>query len=93
MRIHRYKAVRRIRNPRIERLFIIAWILIAIKSVVVVWAVGHYHIPFSPLWVIVPTVVFKLPGHAAMGPSGVRDQSVERRRAPVSPPPSSHASG
>jgi hypothetical protein len=48
----------RIRNPRIERLFIIAWILIAIKSVVVVWAVGHYHIPFSPLWVIVPTVVF-----------------------------------
>jgi hypothetical protein len=49
---------RRIRNPRIERLFLIAWILIAIKSAFVVWAVGRYRIPFSPLWVILPTVAF-----------------------------------
>ena len=49
---------RRIRNPRIERLFLYGWILIVIKSVFVVWATGRYHIPFSPLWVIVPTVIF-----------------------------------
>jgi hypothetical protein len=49
---------RRARNPRIERLFLIAWILIAFKSAFVIWAVDHYHIPFNALWVIVPTVVF-----------------------------------
>jgi hypothetical protein len=46
------------RSRRVERLIWICWGLIAIKSVVVVWAVKHYRIPFSPLWVIVPTVVF-----------------------------------
>jgi hypothetical protein len=46
------------RNIRLERLLVAGWILIAIKSVVVVWAVRRYHVPFSPLWVIVPTVVF-----------------------------------
>ena len=49
---------RRVRHPRIERLFLLAWILIVLKSVFVVWAVDHYHIPFSALWVIVPTVAF-----------------------------------
>jgi hypothetical protein len=46
------------RNRRIERLFILCWILIAIKSVVVIWAVHRYRIPFNPLWVIAPTVAF-----------------------------------
>jgi hypothetical protein len=46
------------RNRRIERLFLIGWILIVLKSVFVAWAVGHYHIPFSALWVILPTVAF-----------------------------------
>jgi hypothetical protein len=46
------------RSLRLERLLIAGWILIAIKSVAVVWAVQHYHVPFSPLWVIVPTVAF-----------------------------------
>jgi len=48
----------RTRNPRIERLFLIAWILIVLKSIFVIWAVDHYHIPFSALWVIAPTVIF-----------------------------------
>jgi hypothetical protein len=48
----------RTRDPRIDRLFLLGWILIALKSVFVVWAVAHYHIPFSPLWVILPTVMF-----------------------------------
>ena len=46
------------RNRRVERLFIICWILIAIKSAVIFWAVHHYRIPFSALWVVAPTVVF-----------------------------------
>ena len=46
------------RNIRLERLILACWVLIAIKSVAVVWAVRHYHVPFSPLWVIVPTVLF-----------------------------------
>jgi hypothetical protein len=46
------------RNSKLERLLIACWILIAIKSVVVAWAVPHYHVPFSALWVIIPTVAF-----------------------------------
>ncbi len=46
------------RNRRVERLIWICWGLIGVKSVVVVWAVRHYAIPFSPLWVIAPTVAF-----------------------------------
>jgi hypothetical protein len=46
------------RNRRLERLIWICWGLIAVKCVVVVWAVRHYAIPFSPLWVIAPTVAF-----------------------------------
>jgi hypothetical protein len=46
------------RNRRIERLFIICWILIAIKSAFIFWAVHHYRIPFSGLWVVAPTVIF-----------------------------------
>jgi hypothetical protein len=49
---------KRVRNPGIERLFIFAWILIALKSAFVLWAVPHYHIPFSPYWVILPTFLF-----------------------------------
>jgi hypothetical protein len=46
------------RNRRFERLLVACWIVIAVKSAVVVWAVQHWHVPFSPLWVIVPTVMF-----------------------------------
>jgi hypothetical protein len=49
---------RRVRNPRIERLFVIGWALIALKTAFVLWAVPHYHIPFSPYWVVVPTLIF-----------------------------------
>jgi hypothetical protein len=49
---------RRVRNPRLERLLVIAWVLIALKTAFVLWAVPHYHIPFSPYWVVVPTLLF-----------------------------------
>ena len=49
---------RRVRSRKVDRLFIVAWALIALKSAIVIWAIQRYHIPFSPLWVIVPTVAF-----------------------------------
>jgi hypothetical protein len=57
--LHEVRPVRkRVRNPRVERLLALAWVLIALKSALVIWAVERYHIPFNPLWVIVPTVAF-----------------------------------
>jgi peptidoglycan/LPS O-acetylase OafA/YrhL len=49
---------RPVRNRRMERLIWICWGLIAVKSAFVAWAVPHYRIPFSPLWVILPTIAF-----------------------------------
>jgi len=46
------------RNRRVEQLLIAGWVLIALKSVLVVWAVRRWHVPFNPLWVIAPTVMF-----------------------------------
>jgi hypothetical protein len=50
------KPAARVRHPVVERIIWICWILIAIKCPIVLWAVPHYHIPFSPWWVIAPTV-------------------------------------
>jgi hypothetical protein len=43
------------RDPRVERLIFICWILIAIKHIAVIWAVHRYHVPFHQLWVNAPT--------------------------------------
>ncbi len=43
------------RNPRVERLIFICWLLIAVKHVVVIWACRHYPIPFHQLWINFPT--------------------------------------
>lgn len=43
---------------RIETLIFFCWGLIVLKCFVVVWVVHHYAMPFSPLWVIAPTVGF-----------------------------------
>lgn len=43
------------RNPRVERLIFIYWILIAVKHVLVIWACRHYPIPFHQLWINFPT--------------------------------------
>ena len=42
-------------DPRVERIILLCWGLIAIKHVAVIWAVHHYHIPFHQLWVNAPT--------------------------------------
>ncbi len=46
------------RNRKVERLLILCWAVIAVKSVAVLWLFDRYHIPINPLWVIVPTVIF-----------------------------------
>ncbi|MGA3007188.1 MAG: hypothetical protein ABSE59_04780 [Opitutaceae bacterium] len=46
------------RSRRVERLLMAGWVLIAGKSVLVVWAIDRWHVPFNPLWVIAPTVMF-----------------------------------
>lgn len=48
----------RARNPKVDRLFLIVWVLIVIKCAGVMWAVPHYHIPFSAMWVVLPTIIF-----------------------------------
>lgn len=46
------------RRHRVENLIRFCWALIMVKSFVVVWLVHRYDIPFNPLWVVGPTVVF-----------------------------------
>jgi hypothetical protein len=43
------------RDPRVERLMLFCWVLIAVKHVLVIWAVHHWHMPFHQLWVNAPT--------------------------------------
>ena len=43
------------RNPRVERLILVCWILIAVKHVLIIWACERYPVPFHQLWVNFPT--------------------------------------
>jgi hypothetical protein len=46
---------RELRNPRVERLILVCWILIAIKHVAIIWICRRYPVPFHQLWVNFPT--------------------------------------
>jgi hypothetical protein len=48
------------RDPRVEKIILICWLLIAVKHVAVIWAVHHYHVPFHQLWVNAPTFLLGL---------------------------------
>ena len=50
----------RVRNPHVERILLIGWILIAFKSAFVWWACTHYAVPMHPLWIVGPTFLFGL---------------------------------
>ena len=43
------------RNPRVERLILVCWVLIAVKHVLIIWACNRYPVPFHQLWVNFPT--------------------------------------
>lgn len=51
---------RRARNPRTEKIIIVAWVLIALKAIALEWAVHTYAVPINALWVILPTVAMGL---------------------------------
>ncbi|HVU24386.1 MAG TPA: hypothetical protein VHE13_09705 [Opitutus sp.] len=49
------------RYPRRVRWFMgAAWVIILAKCTWVWWAVEHWNMPFHPLWVVGPTLVFAL---------------------------------
>ncbi len=48
------------RNPRVEKLILLCWGLIAVKHVAVIWAVHHYPVPFHQLWINFPTFLLGL---------------------------------
>lgn len=48
------------RNPRVEKLILICWILIAGKCGLMIWLIDRYEIKFDALWVNGPTVLFAL---------------------------------
>jgi hypothetical protein len=50
--------IAQLRRRRVRNVILLCWAVILVKSVAVVWAVGRYHLPFNPLWVIGPTVTF-----------------------------------
>jgi hypothetical protein len=43
------------RDPKVERLIFVCWILIAVKHVAIIWVCRHYPVPFHQLWVNFPT--------------------------------------
>jgi hypothetical protein len=45
---------------RLRWLMAIAWLVIAVKCWIVWWAIGYWHMPFHPMWIVAPTVVFAL---------------------------------
>jgi hypothetical protein len=47
-------------NPRAEKIILLAWFLIAVKHVAVIWAVHRYAVPFHQLWVNFPTFLLGL---------------------------------
>lgn len=36
----------------------LAWIVIVAKCVLVWWAMAHWRVPFHPMWIVGPTLVF-----------------------------------
>jgi len=47
-------------NPRAEKIILLCWVLIAVKHVAVIWAVGRYAVPFHQLWINFPTFLLGL---------------------------------
>lgn len=47
-------------DPRLEKLILLCWALIAVKHVAVIWAVHRYAVPFHQLWINAPTFLLGL---------------------------------
>lgn len=44
-----------VRDPKVERLILGCWLLIAVKHVLIIWACRHFPVPFHQLWINFPT--------------------------------------
>jgi len=47
-------------SPNAEKIILLCWGLIAVKHVLVIWAVDRYAVPFHQLWVNFPTFLLGL---------------------------------
>ena len=47
-------------NPRMLRVLLVGWLVIAGKCWLITWLIQKYHVPIDPLWVVGPTVLFAL---------------------------------
>ncbi len=43
---------------RVRWVMSLAWVAIVVKCFLVWWAIGHWHVPIHPLWIVVPTLIF-----------------------------------
>ncbi|MDO8541349.1 MAG: hypothetical protein Q7S40_12995 [Opitutaceae bacterium] len=43
---------------RVRWFMAVAWVAIAVKCVLVWWAIQHWNVPIHPAWVIAPTLAF-----------------------------------
>jgi hypothetical protein len=43
------------RHPRVERLILVCWLLIAVKHVLIIWICQRYPVPYHQLWINFPT--------------------------------------
>lgn len=48
------------RNPRVEKVLLICWLLIVVKCWAVIWLIERYEMELNPMWVNAPTVAFAL---------------------------------
>jgi len=44
------------RSRRVEKFLLWGWIAVVLKCAFVWWAMRHYHVPFHPDWIILPTL-------------------------------------
>ncbi len=44
------------RSRKSERILIVGWVLIALKALLVWWAIRAYAMPLNPWWIIAPTL-------------------------------------
>ena len=47
-------------TPRVRWFMAIAWTLVAVKCTLIWWAMVHWSVPFHPLWIVGPTLLFAL---------------------------------
>lgn len=47
-----------VRDRKFERLLWKFWAVIFVKCALIWWLMVHYKVPFHPLWVVAPTLVF-----------------------------------